>query len=688
MSKIIDNNKFRLENQTKVDIDEIRLINMIASNLFFIYIFIGVAIFNNLYYLAFALFAFTLTFNIQKQIAKNKVKEELVKNLALVSNDNLNNKYSVKLGTLVKEHLKDVEVLSFFNSIKKIFGLKYETTKIIESQVLTSSKNNAITPALQTDEMLREHTALMATTGGGKTELLLNAYIESTIARGGGLFSVFGKSDNAILQKVQSITTKYNRLQDLLIYDFAEEKSGKTNSNTINVFELGNAKNIITTLVNIADFESDTWGKGAKAYLTSFLKFVLTLRDANFFIDISKIDNVYNSTNKFEEYKNNVRTLDYFAFQKLITDNELLIKLLIIFDELYINHKSEINEFLYKKFKKIIVEDEDNNTNLSHLSNEEKNQFHVEIKQVIVSQSRVENWEKLKTIFQSGVETESGIIKGLDALTLAYPSSNGVFYNLSVSISNLKNLIDFFDSFPSILKNQANDISILDAIDANKIVIFNIPGQNKVYAPILSQMVISLLNSLLERRGKDYKSDTTSLVLLDEINSWLKTKKDKSFDIGDILSVIRGLNMAAVLFFQSSLKKTLGEVDSSQVFANTNTIITLRLTDEELIEDLNKKVEKVKKLELEENQHKNYNSKNKNQPTTEESKYTKSEEDYFKPQMLSSIKKGEGFIIRNGQVAKFMANYINQTPMYKTEKDEVFLNRYISLEDLKKEIKC
>ena len=688
MNKIIDNNKFRVENQTQIDVDEIKLINMISSNSFFLYIFIGITMFNHLYYLGFTLFAFTLTFNMQRQIAKNKIKNEIVKDLNLISNDNLNNKYSVKLGTLVKEHLKDVEVLSFFNSIKKMFGLKYETTKIIESQVLTSSKNNAITPALQTDEMLREHTALMATTGGGKTELLLNAYIESTIARGGGLFSVFGKSDNAILQKVQSITTKYNRLQDLLIYDFAEEKSGKTNSNTINVFELGNAKNIITTLVNIADFESDTWGKGAKAYLTSFLKFVLTLRDANFFIDISKIDNVYNSTNKFEEYKKNIKTLDYFAFQKLITDNELLIKLLIIFDELYINHKSEINEFLYKNFKEIIVEDKDNNTVLTHLTNEEKNHFHSELKQLVVNQSRVESWEKLKTIFQIGVETENRIIKGLEALTTVYPSSNGVFYTLSVSIDNLKNLIEFFDSFPSILKNQANDISILDAIDSNKIVIFNIPGQNKVYAPILSQLVVSLLNSLLERRGKDYKSDTTSLVLLDEINSYLKTKKDKSFDIGDILSVIRGLNMAAVLSFQSSLKKTLGEVDSSQVFANTNTIITLRLTDEELIEDLNKKVAKVKKLELEENQHKEYNPKNKNQPTTDESKYTKSEEDYFKPQMLSSIKKGEGFIIRNGQVAKFMSNYIKQAAMYKTEKDEVMLNRYISLEDMKRELKC
>jgi hypothetical protein len=687
MSKIVDNNKFRVENQTQIDIDEIKLINMISSNSFFLYIFIGVAMFNHLYYLGFTLFAFILTFNMQKQIAKNKIKDEIVKDLNLVSNDNLNNKYSVKLGTLVKEHLKDVEVLSLFNSIKKMFGLKYEATKITESQILTSSKNNAIAPVLFTDKMLKEHTCLMATSGGGKTELLLNAYIESTIARGGGVFAVFGKSELAILQKVQSIAAKYNRLQDLLIYDFAEEKTGKTNSNTINVFELGNAKNIITTLVNIADFETDTWGKGAKAYLTSFLKFVLTLRDANFFIDIAKIDTVYNSSNKFEEYKKSIKTLDYFAFQKLITDNELLIKLLIIFDEIYVNHKTEINEVLYKKFKEIILGDEDKNTVLAHLSNEEKNQFHIELKQLIVNQSRVENWEKLKTIFQIGVEIENGIIKGLEALMMAFPSNNGVFYTLSVSIDNLKNLIEFFDAFPTILKNQSHDVSLLDAIDSNKIVIFNIPGQNPVYAPVLAQLVKTLLDILLERRGKDYKSDTTSLVLLDEINSWLKTKDNKSYGIGDTLSVIRSLNMAAVLSFQSSLKETLGSVDTSQVFANTKTIIALQLEDEDLREDLNKKVAKVKKLELEENIHSEYNSKTKNQ-TTEESKYTKSEEDYFKSTMLSNIKNGEGFIIRKGNVAKFMANYIEQTPMYKTEKDEVMLNRYISLEDMKRELKC
>lgn len=686
MSKI-DTNKVRVENHTEIDIEDIKLINMIASNSFFIYLFIVISLFNNLYYLAFALFVFTLTFNVQKEIVKNKTKLELVKELDLISNDNINNRYSVKLGTLVKEHKEDFENINFFNFIKRKYGFKHKSEPI-SSQILTSSKNNTIAPVLFTDKMLKEHTCLMATSGGGKTELLCNGYIDSVVAKGGGVFCVFGKSDNIFLQKIQSISCKYNRLQDMLIYDFAVNKQDKTNSNTINMFELGNARTIITILVKMADFETDTWGQGAKSYLTSFLRLVLTLRDANFFLDISKIDKVFNSTNKFEEYKKNIKTLDVFAFNKLITDNELLIKLLIIFDELYSNHKNELNEILYKKFREIILNDEDNNTILSHLSGEEKNYFHSELKQVITTQSRVENWEKLSRTFQAGIELEDGTVRvGLEALKFQYPSSNGVFYTLSVSIDNLKSLNNFFNDFSPILSNASSDISILDAIDSNKLVFFNLPGQNENYSPIFASLIKTLLDVLLERRGKDYKADCTSLVILDEINSWLKTKNNKSYGIGDTLSVIRSLNMAAVLSFQSSLKETLGSVDASQVFANTKTIIALQLEDKDLTEDLNKRVGKVKKLVLEENQHKQYNSKVKNPQNTEESKYTKTEEDYFNSTMLSNLKNGEGFLIRKSRVGKFMANYIEQKPMYKDEKDEVYLNRYISLEDLKKELK-
>ncbi|MFW2308251.1 hypothetical protein, partial [Aliarcobacter butzleri] len=75
-----------------------------------------------------------------------------------------------------------------------------------------------------------------------------------------------------------------------------------------------------------------------------------------------------------------------------------------------------MDESLYKNVKGIIGADEDNNTILAHLTNEEKNQFHTELKQLVVNQSRVGNWEKLKITYQIGVEKENVIIKGLEAL--------------------------------------------------------------------------------------------------------------------------------------------------------------------------------------------------------------------------------------------------------------------------------
>ena len=54
--------------------------------------------------------------------------------------------------------------------------------------------------------------------------------------------------------------------------------------------------------------------------------------------------------------------------------------------------------------------------------------------------------------------------------------------------------------------------------------------------------------------------------------------------------------------------------------------------------------------------------------------------------MLSTIKKGEGYIVRNSNAHKFIANYINTENMYHTDKDEIMLQRYISEEQLKKEL--
>ena len=681
------NDKIRVNTYTKLDDSEEKLLDDVfwSSYLWLIPFFIF-SISLQIHFFAFALFIYFFSFKFQKNLLKNKTKDAKIKELTILNNDNLKSKYSVHLGTLVKRHKKDFDILTLYNQIRRFFGFDYEIEKTIPSQKRTAYKDNAIAPVLIDDSILREHCALMATSGGGKTELLLNTYIESSISRGVGVFAIFGKADNSMLQRVQSICATYNRLSDLLIFDFNPDKRGKFNSNTINLFELGTSKDIITMLTSIADLEGNddgSWNGKSKLFLSSLLKVILTLRDANFFLDISKIDKTFNSNNKFEEYQKNLTKLDYFSFNRLLSETDLLIKFLLIFDEIYETNKNDINTKLYSNFIKIIEDESKNNSSLFHLDSSVKNQFHNELKNVVIMLSNVPDWQKLKETYLNGVITESGTsIKGIEAVSLRFPQRSGTFYELSVAQGLMDKLVNFFDSFAPILKNVNSDLNFLDAIDSNKIVIVNLPGQNKIYSPILAELLVSTLNLLAERRGKDFVPDTTTLVILDEINSWLKIKNNQSYQIGDLLSVIRGLYMGAVLSFQSDLKETIGSVDNSQIIANVKTIISLKLEDVELINLLNSKVQKVEKITLEESMKREKNLKR--SQNNEDSRLVKSEEDFFKPEMLSNIKNGEGYIIRNSIASPFMAKYMVQKSLYKTTKDDVVLNRYVDVDVIRK----
>lgn len=626
------------------------------------------------FHLLAAISLYMLVMSVMRLQAKSNKLVTISKSLDTLSNDS-QSRYAVHAGSIIKQHRQDVmSPLSTLDGIKKAVGLNYNY-KLIESQVLSAKESNYVTPVLFSDEMLREHTCVIATTGGGKTEMLMNAYVESQVARGGGVFAVFGKSDNNVLQTTQAIAAKYNRLQDFLVYDFTETESGKTNTNTINLFEMGNQKQTITMFVNIADInDKDSWGQSSKSYLVAALKAILVLRDGNMFVDVAAIDHIYEASDKLEEYKKNIRELDYFGFHALVSNLEKLIKLLLIFDEIYKTNNQELTTALYSAMIANIDEDNEDNVEASFSSNEDRNHFHYELKNVIAEQSAAPSWQKIKENYNGGIES----------LSEKFPVREGVFYKLNISIGQLSKLFGFFDSFASVLKNKYHDINLLDAVDSNKIVIVNLPGQNKVYSPVIAELLISLLNVLLERRGKSYISDTTTLCILDEINSWLKTKDNKSYDLGDILSVIRGLNMGAVLSFQSDLKKTLGEVDASQVFANVNTIIALRLTDTELLKKINEQLPKREVYTMETTVSLNSNSKNSTK--SNEKRFNREEKDYLMIEQLKQIKKGEGFLIRNATAAPFMAKFIAQPKLYKTSKDPVRLIKYIDLETLKKDI--
>ena len=90
------------------------------------------------------------------------------------------------------------------------------------------------------------------------------------------------------------------------------------------------------------------------SYLSDYLRFILILRDADFFPDVEKLEDIYNSDDKFAIYQKNTKTLDFFGFNRLLTSFDLMIKMLLIFDNFYENNRTELNLKLYKKYRNII----------------------------------------------------------------------------------------------------------------------------------------------------------------------------------------------------------------------------------------------------------------------------------------------------------------------------------------------
>ncbi len=187
------NDKIRVNTYTKIDDNEEKLLDDVFwSSYLWLILFFVFSISLKIHFFAFALFIYFFSFKFQKNLLRNKTKDTKIKELSLLNNDNLKSKYSVHLGSIVKRHKNDLDILSVYNQARKFLGLDYEIKTTIPSQKKTSSKENAIAPVLIDDSILKEHCALMATSGGGKTELLLNSYIESSISRGSGVFAIFG----------------------------------------------------------------------------------------------------------------------------------------------------------------------------------------------------------------------------------------------------------------------------------------------------------------------------------------------------------------------------------------------------------------------------------------------------------------------------------------------------------------
>jgi len=580
-----------------------------------------------------------------KKIVFSKLKEEenktIYKNLGLDKEE----KVALKAGYLVKELKHNIKA--------------------------DSNKNNIIDEVYLTDDMLRQHIQVVGTTGSGKT-VWLKALLEQQIARGGGAFTVFGKADNKMLQEIQYAAAKYGREQDLFIVDWTATEEDlalqkkKYNkeiiTNSVNFFELGDEDAVLNVFLNIAKIskKGDSWNQAAKSFLQALIKFLYKLEKLELIFNIEKIDLILKTDDKLKEIQKNRENLNYYFLREMITDKRAIFKLLAIYDDIYVKNSKAIIEKL--KIKGIKY------TNTL----DEKYRFDRELIAILKQQVKDDVDNIIQTIKN---QKNTNIIDEIEEKTASKQSN---FYKLDVSISQFDSILNFYNKFALVLKNKDSDINLIDAVVSGKLIVFNLPGQSENDAQDISQFFMSLIETLIKKRGKQEAFDLTYLLVMDEINSWAARDEGK-IGIGNILSVARGLGIGCIVAYQSDLSgldKEKREIE--QINSNVNTTILLKTQSVAIKDYFNKKVKK--RVEYIKEQ-KIRRSKNENDIA-----FQKEEKEFFEEGDLEELASGEGYILKNGTAHKFITEYLGEDRFYENFDECVDLAKTINLIDLKRQI--
>ena len=597
-----------------------------------------------------------------------KITEALLKrsgtefaDYAGLTHNKKNEKYAICFGYAVKKH--------FENEFSKrgVFG----GGGVYATQIDAGARN-VISPILLNDDILRQHVQIIGTTGSGKTQLL-KGVLEQQIARGGGAFAVFGKADNVMLQQIYAVAVEYGREQDFFIVDWtatpeqakqSTKLSGKSVlTNSINLFDLGSAQDVVNAMIKIAGLEdSDKWVKASKDYLSAVLRVLSVLNEAKLSFNIDRIDDILEARNALEELKRHYEELNFYTLSKVLTESETVFKLAALIEKIYREDREKFDKELYS-----LIE------NVRYDESSARDDIHNALKTVLMQQiTKV----SAKDIIEDIIEDPIDPFRNVDTSG----GGNGPFYKLEVSQSQMGELITFYEKYALVLKNKKSDFDFIEAFRSGKIVVFNVPGQEREDAEIIGKMVIAILTLLVKKQGKAPKLEQTYLGIFDEINSWAKGSKENVFGLGDILSVVRGLGIAGIVAHQSSLD-SMGKQTSEreQIQANINTKIVLKTESPEIIRELN---ELVGKREFKYIRDKRRAAKSESDTDTEVI-----EKEIFKKEILGSLWAGQGYLIRNKAVEKMITYYLPNKRYSALDEETIPITKTIDLQDLKNEVK-
>ena len=597
-------------------------------------------------------------------------KKEFDEKFGLVENKK-KNKYGLCLGYLVKNHEK-----SQFYTHKNFFGkeLKKEIACVRDGR-----QANVIEPILLSDDDIKKHTQIVGTTGSGKTMLILSL-MKQQIARGGGGIVVFGKGDNDMIQNLYGTAFEYNRQNDFFLFDFIngnsenlKDENYKIVNNSLNIFDVGDMLSIINLLKDVAMITSkgDSWDQGANNYLDSLIRVLYVLEKSDLLFNIEYIDEILESEDTLESMKENRENVNGYMLSKYLTDVRLTLKLTAVIKKLYDEEGSKINDIFFK------VKNEDKDMLFEKvLMLSDRDRLDSSLNDMIKSQ--IANQINFNDMLRQIIEKQD---KGIDEVINAVESKNGALYKLSISAGRLKTIGSFLERYELILKNRYSDINIVEAMKSGKIIVFNIPGQEPQEAEGISKLIIGIIKLLIKKQSRAVRDDETYLIVLDEINSWAKSSKEGVVGIGDILSVIRGLDMGAIIAHQSDLTSMDGAtgIEKSQVEANIGTTIVLQNSDPAITESINKKLEK--EIVYYEKEIVRVNTKD------DESKnidYEMREEDALKHNVLNSLNTGQGYLIRKGNFAKMISFYSKSLKYSKYSEEIIPINKTINEEEIRK----
>lgn len=585
--------------------------------------------------------------------------------------------YGVRFGYCVRNFTKEEFIINKKNKIPaSVFDLR---------------NTNVISPALINDSSLCRHIQIIGASGSGKTVLIKSLFYQNA-ARGGGCFVVLGKGDNEMLQDFYSLACELKREKDFFIFDFvngsSEAVKGNANkiiTNSISFFDIGGALELEQMIITLCRLDNpDDWGQKTVDLIVAAVNVLYKLKEANLFFDVDVLDQMVNSNNKLQLLKDNIIEPTGYQMLEYMTNYKSIFKLWYVLDEIYSENRN-FNDLIY---------DRSQNLNAN---------FEFEEKFFLKERDKISYIiKKMRDTVADKVDMKKLWIYLRDSPSDAFEryigeeeSSQSALYAIGIAISKFGTLQNFFKRFELILNNATSDINILDGFRNNKLMVLNIPGQDQQIAPLLGKMITQILKKVNERYSNFTPPKETFMVFLDEINSWAKGGEGETLGVGDIMSVLRGAGISCAVAHQTSLMSMdMGKgIEQDQVEGNTNITILLKTLSPKIIRELNEHYPKEVKLAIND-KGENYENKN----SSPQINLNLREVNAFEPEEIEALNPGQGYILKNGQKAKFIVEMVNSTkfsqkndksirvPINKRVSKEYFLKHFLAKNENEEEI--